>query len=83
MRLSAGHRRLLQALAAGHSLKAHRDLEGGKLFRLHFTDGRPAEAVDRRLADDLVAGGLLDSNKKFPAATFWLTAAGQARARQR
>lgn len=81
MRLSRAHRRLLQALAAGHTLKAHRDLEGGKVFRLHFADGRPAEVLERRLADDLVAQGLLDSNKKFPAATFWLTAAGRDLAR--
>jgi hypothetical protein len=81
MPLSPAHRRLLRALAAGHTLKAHRDLEGGKVFRLHFADSRPAEDLDRRLAEDLVARGLLDSNKKFPAATFWLTAAGRELAR--
>lgn len=79
--LPAGQRRLLLALAAGHTLKAHRDVDGGKVWRLHFLDGRPPERLDRRPVDGLVARGLLDSNKKFPAATFWLTAAGQAAAR--
>ena len=79
-RLAAAHRRLLQALAAGQTLKAHRDVDGGKVWRLHGTDGRPAETLPRQLVDELVAAGLLDSNKKFPAATFWLTEAGRAAA---
>lgn len=77
MRLSAGQRRLLLALAAGRALKAHRDLDGRKLFRLHDAAGGPAEAVERRLAESLAGAGLIDSNKKFPAATFWLTEAGR------
>jgi hypothetical protein len=71
------HRRLLLAIAAGHALKAHRDIDGRKEFRLHRADGRPAEAIDRRLAEDLARQGLIDSNKKFPAATFWLTEKGR------
>lgn len=77
MKLSSDHTRLLLAVAAGHALKAHRHLDGRKEFRLHYADGRASEAVERRLADDLTEAGLLDSNKKFPAATFWLTEAGR------
>jgi hypothetical protein len=77
MRLSEDHKRLLRALADGHSLKAHRDLEGGKEFRLHYHDGRPADLIHRHLADELAEAGLIDSNKKFPAATFWLTEQGR------
>lgn len=78
MRLAAEHRRLLQALAAGHTLKAHRDVEGRKAFRLHPPDGGPAVELDRRVPEALAAEGLIDSNKKFPAATFWLTDRGRA-----
>lgn len=77
MKLTAEHWRLLKALAAGHTLKAHRDIDGGKEFRLHFTDGRPPETLERRWADELTEAGLIDSNKKFPAATFWLTEKGK------
>ncbi len=78
LRLTDEHKRLLLALAAGHTLKAHRDLDGRKEFRLHYTDGRPAEPIQRRYPEALVEAGLVDSNKKFPAATFWLTERGRA-----
>lgn len=78
MRLTAEHWRLLRAIAAGHTLKAHRDIEGKKEFRLHFNDGHPPETLERRWADELAEAGLIDSNKKFPAATFWLTEKGEA-----
>ncbi|MGQ0600598.1 MAG: hypothetical protein ACT4QE_02750 [Anaerolineales bacterium] len=77
MKLNAEHRRLLLALAAGWSLKAHRDIEGRKVFQLHHPD-KPAEAVAWDVAEYLAEHGLIDSNKKFPAATFWLTEAGKA-----
>jgi hypothetical protein len=76
-RLTAAQRRLLLAIAAGQTLKAHRDVDGGKEFRLHPADGRPAEAIARRTAEALYERGLIDSNKKFPAATFWLTEPGR------
>lgn len=77
MKLTAEHWRILKALADGHTLKAHRDIEGYKEFRLHFVDGRAPEAVERRWVDELAEAGLIDSNKKFPAATFWLTELGK------
>jgi len=63
-------------MAEGWTLKAHRDIEGRKEFWLHPLEGE-AEAVDGEVAAGLVAQGLIDSNKKFPAATFWLTEAGR------
>ena len=77
MRLSSAHKRLLLALAQGWSLKAHRDLEGRKFFQLHHPD-RPAEPVAWGVAEYLAKHGLIDSNKKFPAATFWLTEVGRS-----
>lgn len=72
MRLTRRQMGLLWALAEGHALKAHRDVEGGKVYRLHRLDGSTedvAESDVRRLIDHR----LIDSNKKFPAATFFLT----------
>ncbi len=63
-------------MGSGWTLKAHRDIEGRKEFRLHPLEGE-AEAVDGAAVARLVAQGLIDSNKKFPAATFWLTEAGR------
>ena len=68
--------RVLRAIAGGWTLKAHRYLDGGKEYRLHPLQG-PSETVAPNLVEALVDQGLIDSNKKFPAATFWLTATGQ------
>jgi hypothetical protein len=76
MRLTTEQRSLLRALASGSALKAHRYLDGTKEYRLHPLD-RPAEIVERHVVDTLQEQRLIDSNKKFPAATFWLTAAGR------
>jgi hypothetical protein len=68
---------LLQAVADGLTLKSHRDLEGRKEYRLHTLDGQ-ATLVAWEDVETLQAAGLIDSNKKFPAATYWLTASGRA-----
>ena len=68
--------RVLRAIRDGWTLKAHRDLEGGKTYQLHPLEGEAA-VVRPELVQGLVARGLLDSNKKFPAATFWLTEPGR------
>lgn len=72
-KLSDAHLRVLQAMAQGHLLKSHRDLEGHKVYQLHPLDGPPAP-VDPAIVAYLCDQGLIDSNKKFPAATYWLTA---------
>jgi len=77
MTLTADQFRLLTALADGHTLKVHRDIDGGKVYRLYDLAGA-ATPIERAVADDLIEHGLLGSNQKFPAATFWLTSAGQA-----
>ncbi len=74
--LTDDQRRLLLKIANGEALKVHRDLEGNKVYQLHSLDGH-AETIGRELAESLIDLGLLDSNKKFPAATFWITAAGR------
>ncbi len=58
----------------GELLRSHRDIEGNKAFRLHQIGDqwRPVSADD---VHKLRAAGLIDSNKKFPVATFWLTEA--------
>ena len=78
MRLTTEQRNLLRAMASGSTLKVHRYLDGTKEYRLHPLD-RAAEIVVRSNVEALLVQGLIDSNKKFPAATFWLTAAGRAR----
>jgi uncharacterized protein YjhX (UPF0386 family) len=80
MKLSKAHWRVLRAMAAGERLKAHRSIEGEKVFRLHPLDGAP-HPVERAVVETLVRHGLIDSNKKFPTASFWLTPQGAERAR--
>ncbi len=63
-------------MADGCALKSHRDVEGRKVFQLHAPDGT-VEAVTWSVVEDLQEGRLIDSNKKFPAATYWLTEKGR------
>ena len=77
MKLSAAQHHVLTAIAHGHTLKVHRDIDGGKVYRLYALDGT-VQPIERAVADDLIESGLLGSNQKFPAATFWLTPAGRA-----
>ncbi len=64
-------------MAHGHFLKSHRDIEGGKFFNLHPPDGEP-EIIEPAVVEYLYTQGLVDSNKKFPVATYWLTEKGKA-----
>jgi hypothetical protein len=77
LRLTPDQHQLLLAIARGDSLKAQRDIDGGKVYRLYNLEGA-ATPIERAVADDLIERGLLGSNQKFPAATFWLTPAGRA-----
>jgi hypothetical protein len=76
MKLSMEQQAILQAMAGGSMLKAHRYLDGRKVYRLHGLDGqsRPVRAATVQALAEL---RLIDSNKKFPAASFWLTPAGR------
>jgi len=75
--LNAEARQIVVALAGDYWLKAHRYLDGLKVFRLHGLDGGSRE-VSRQAVETLLADGLVSSNQKFPAATFTLTDAGRA-----
>ena len=77
LRLSGTHKTLLRAIAHGDVLKAHRDLEGVKVYKLHPLDGAEQE-IEPAVVAYLCDHDLIDSNKKFPAATFWLTEKGSA-----
>jgi hypothetical protein len=77
MPLTPAQIELLQAIANGLTLKSHRDLEGHKEYRLHALDGQATLVAWEDVAA-LQSGGLIDSNKKFPAATYWFTSTGRA-----
>jgi hypothetical protein len=76
MLLTAAQSELLQAIATGTTLKSHRDLEGRKEYRLHTLAGQ-STVVAWDDVEALQAAGLIDSNKKFPSATYWLTERGR------
>jgi len=67
---------LLRKIANGARLKDQRDIEGRKWFALYNADDTHTH-VDMALVESLVTAGLIDSNKKFPAATYWLTEKGK------
>ncbi len=73
---SGPQRRLLAQIAGGARLKDHRDIEGGKRYAL-TVDTSDVIVVKAGLVEGLVERGLIDSNKKFPSATYWLTDAGK------
>ena len=79
MKLPLESARILRALLAGATLKAHRTLDGAKTYTLHPLDG-PDEIVDRAAVESLKRHGLIRSNLKFPAATYVLTEEGLAHA---
>lgn len=56
----------------GATLKVHRDLEGRKTHLLHPLSGEPSP-VPPELVESLRKIGLIQSNMKFPAATYVLT----------
>jgi hypothetical protein len=79
MRLSRAQELVLRAMAAGHFLKSHRDIEGHKSYKLHDADGG-TEIVAAEVVEGLWRLGLIGSNQKFPVATYWLTEGGRAAA---
>ena len=76
VRLSKTHQHVLKSIYRGCTLKSHRYLDGGKIYQIHPLDG-PPETVQRAAVEYLKEHGLIDSNKKFPAATYLLTPKGQ------
>ena len=80
-RLNSQQRHLLAAIAGGDTLKVHRTVDGEKVYRLHPLDGLPEIGVVPKDAEALLTQGLIDSNMKFPAATFLITPKGVQAAR--
>ena len=76
MPLTPDQQRLLTAIGHGHFLKSHRDVDGHKVYQLHALDGS-SETLAWEIVETLQEEGLIASNQKFPAATFWLTEKGQ------
>ncbi|MDQ3249184.1 MAG: hypothetical protein M3Q45_08255 [Chloroflexota bacterium] len=76
MKLGADHKYILCALAGGSRLQDHRTVEGDKVYKLHPLDEAPGEMVVAATVDYLQRHGLIDSNMKFPAATYLLTDKG-------
>ena len=71
---------LLTALLGGAVLKAHRDLDGTKIHKLH-QPGQPPSVVNEPTVRRLEQHQLIQSNLKFPAATYLLTEQGATLAR--
>jgi len=76
MKLSQTQENILQAIINGATLKSHRYLDGRKVYKLHPLDGSP-QTVRWTTVEALKERGLIDSNKKFPAATYLLTDRGR------
>ncbi len=66
---------LLRAMKGGGFLKSHREIDGTKQFLLHGQLGE-ATVINSTVVRRLRKQQLIDSNKKFPVATYWLTPAG-------
>lgn len=78
-RLAAAQAALLAALWDGRRLKSHRTLDGGKSYQLHGVLG-VEQAVSAETVHYLRQAGYIETNHKFPVATYWLTEKGKAHA---
>ena len=76
-KLSAEQILILSALAHGQTLKSHRTIEGTKQYTLHALDGT-TQSVPMDAILNLRQRRLIETNHKFPAATFLLTTTGAA-----
>ena len=82
MKLSAAQIHVLHALASGCALKSHRHLDGRKEYRLHpLADAAVDVPVD--VMTFLKDHGLIESNKKFPVASYILTEKGKTHVAQK
>ena len=80
MTLSPAQAHILSHIGLGWTLKAHRDLEGAKIYQLHPLDDAAPQRVRPTVVQALVKAGYLPSSWKFPANTFYLTDKGRAAA---
>jgi hypothetical protein len=79
--LTAPQEHLLLAVLSGATLKSHRDVDGGKEYRLHSLNGDALD-VQGQVVRSLEARGYLLSNQKFPAATLILSQSGRRAAQE-
>jgi hypothetical protein len=79
--LSEEQKQILGAMRSGWTLKSHRYLDGRKVYRLHSLNEEILD-LPERVVKPLIERGLLQSNQKFPAATFLLTPQGRVMAAQ-
>ena len=63
---------VLTALQCGAVLKVHRTMDGAKIHKLH-RHGESPTVVASAVVQRLIRKKLLQSNMKFPAATYLLT----------
>jgi hypothetical protein len=77
MALSEDEIEIVLGLAEGRILKSHRYLDGAKVYKLHPVEGGRGEIVDADAVQALEEAQLIDSNKKFPAASYLLTEKGR------
>ena len=77
MKLRPAQCQLLEFMATGATLKSHRDLEGHKIYLLHHLGELSPTTISPILIETLYQQGLIESNQKFPAATYLLTDKGK------
>lgn len=75
--LSERQKEILRLVSCGWTLKSHRYLDGQKIYRLHAPNREVIDLPDN-VVEPLIERGFFQSNQKFPAATFLLTAQGEA-----
>ena len=73
--LNVAQMRVLHAMMQGDSLRSQRDLEGNKRYELRSLTGEK-EIVLLRTVESLRNKRLIETNHKFPSATFLLTGHG-------
>lgn len=72
--LTHDQQQVLIAIFNGAALRSHRDLEGNKHYALYEDAGE--HKIGRKTVLDLRNKRLLETNHKFPSATFLLTDRG-------
>jgi len=82
MKLFAAQAHVLHTLASGCALKSHRHLDERKEYRLHPLDVASVD-VSADVMTFLKYHGLIESNKKFPVASYVLTQKGKTHAAQK
>ena len=67
---------VLELLLQGWSLRSHRDLEGNKRYELHALSGEK-QLVSLDVVQKMRQKRLIETNHKYPTATFLLTGHGE------